>query len=271
MLSKLSWSLARCGAPLLAAFVCACSVDQRTLKLGKGQAGAPSTGGGGNEPAAGGEPGTAGTDSVNGGSSGGSSNVSGAGGSSGASSNGLVNGCADLDVDGVADCQTTFAKNPSFKTDTTNWAAVGSASLVWDSNNALADTPSGCARLSAEGTLDIDGSVLVKAEQCVPLSGQQIVIAYANAFVETGVHSSDLGLAELEVSFFDSEDCTGQRSGYFETPTSPGSGKWTTIHAGGVPGAATKSVAIALAGLKAYRAEKLDICFDNVMLKTKAL
>src|SRR5690349_6177499 len=100
----------------LALCVCACSLDTRQLSGAAGGAGMQSTGG-------------------SGGASGGTPD----GGAGAATSSDLVDGCADLDTDGVADCTVTLVSNASFTSDVSDWAPVGDASLTWDSQNALSD------------------------------------------------------------------------------------------------------------------------------------
>jgi hypothetical protein len=230
----------------------ACSVDHRKLTFGGGAAvGAGGENASPDQPAAG---------AASGQSSGGSTTLP-----------PLVDGCADLDTDGVADCKVTLVKNPSFSSDVTSWTAVGAATLLWDPRNALADSPSGCALLGLQGSSDADGSVLARATQCVATSGKQLFIAYANALVEASAGMRDPSRAELEVSFFDSDDCAGERTGYYDTPPSQSVGEWVTIQAGGVSAVRTRSLAVALAGLKPNRAEKLQICFDNILLKSEPL
>jgi hypothetical protein len=181
----------------------------------------------------------------------------------------LVGGCADLDTDGVPDCSVTLVKNSAFESDVASWEAAAAASLEWNDENALADAPSGCALLSATGKSDIDGSSPFRASQCVAVPANHLVIAYANASVTSGDSADDGSQAQLEISFFDGADCQGAPNGNFFTPPSTASA-WSTIQAGGVSGAATVSALVSLVGLKPYRAETLSVCFDNVMLKTKA-
>ena len=183
----------------------------------------------------------------------------------------LVDGCADLDTDGVADCSVTLVKNAAFKSDIGSWTAVDDSRLAWDAKNALGDTPSGCALLTAEGTTDIDGSALFRASQCLPASAGQLVIAYANAWVAASEEVAAAAHAELEVSYFDAEDCAGKATGYFVTPPNAATGTWVTVQAGGVTGPATTSILVELVGVKPYRTGNLRACFDNVMVKTKAL
>lgn len=182
----------------------------------------------------------------------------------------LVDGCADLDTDGVADCSVTLVKNATFQSDTSDWAGVMGSSLAWDARNALGDGPSGCALLTAQGSTDVDGTALFRASQCVPVTEGQLVIAYANAWVEASA-ADDSARAELQVSYFAAEDCSGTATGYFVTPPSAATGVWVTIQAGGVTGPATRSALVELIGVKPNRAPSLSACFDNVMVKAKSL
>jgi hypothetical protein len=182
----------------------------------------------------------------------------------------LVDGCADLDTDGVADCSVTLVKNATFQSDTGGWTSVAGSSLAWDARNAVGDDPSGCALLTAQGSTDSDGTTLFHALQCVPVTENQLVIAYANAWVEASA-IDDPARAELQVSYFAAEDCSGTATGYFVTPPSAAQETWVTIQAGGVTGAGTQSVSVELVGLKPNRAQSLKACFDNVMVKAKPL
>jgi hypothetical protein len=239
----------------LALGLCACALDDRHLEIApddEGMAGACAV----RESAAGGS-----TPEGAGGSA-----AEGAGGT--AAPTGLVDGCADLDTDGVADCKATLVKNPSFTSDASGWVPLGDDELIWDPKNALEDLPSGSAKLSAHTPRASAPRAI--ASQCVPLSGAQLIIAYANAFVEPAGDAGDPAQAELEVSFFAGADCSGKRDRFFETPPSTVTGEWTTIHAGGLSDATTSSVSIALAGIKSASASELDVYFDNVMLIAKA-
>lgn len=173
---------------------------------------------------------------------------------------GLVDGCADLDTDGAPDCKVTLVMNPTFASDASGWIPIDDADLSWDPKNALSDLPSGSAKLSTT-------ALRSSAVQCVVLEGERLVIAYASAFVEPPIVPSDPNEAELEVSFFGSDDCSGERTSYFRTPPSSRTGAWTTIQAGGISKPTTHSLSIELVGARAPAAAALTAYFDNVMLK----
>jgi hypothetical protein len=185
-----------------------------------------------------------------------------------ASSSDLIDGCADLDGDGVADCEATLVENPTFTRNVRSWKALGDAELSWASKNALDDRPSGSAKLS--DNTPFASAPLSQAIQCVPSAGETLMIAYANAFVDPG-DADESPEAELAVTFFDSDDCSGEAGSYFETPPSSVAGAWTTIQAGGLTSETTRSVSVALVGVKAKAASELTVYFDNVMLKTEPL
>lgn len=218
-----------------------CSVDQRKLELGplSSDGGAPlgsgaSATGGNPEPSD-----TGGSDS---------------GGAP------LVDGCADLDTDGVSDCAVTLLANSTFKVDVSGWAAKPEAALEWARSNALADSPPGSASLTTSATR---GSAI----QCVPLVGQQLVIAYANTFIEQASPAGTQTL--LEVSFFDEPGCFGERYRSFETPPANAAADWLTVHAGALTEPTTQSVELALVAVREPTTTGTVRCyFDNVLLKT---
>ncbi len=162
--------------------------------------------------------------------------------------------------------------------DSVHRSVVRGGSMLVRRRGALALTLGLCACSIDDRQLEAVSAKLkgttarVSASQCVAVGGEQLVIAYASAFVESADPDSDaanLAQAQLEVSFFDSVDCSGTRNGYFETPPSSVAGAWATIQAGGLSSATTSSVLVALVALKAATTAEASAYFDNVMLKAK--
>jgi hypothetical protein len=242
--------LARCAtSSLLLLLLAACSVDDRQLSTGVGGGGgsgseSPVDMGGGDDdapngngaaPADGGEPGA-----------------------------GLVEGCADLDTDGVPDCTTTLVETPTFTEDVGGWVALEGTKLTWDAKNALGDSPSGSAKLTT-------ASPRAGAAQCVPLSGERLVIAYAQALAEPGEDTEGSTSLLVQVSFYGAKDCEGEPLSSFETPPSTEDGVWTTVQAGSVSAKDTRSLSVTLMALRPEGGAGLVVYFDNVMLKTQEL
>jgi hypothetical protein len=222
----------------LALLACACSVDDRRLMPAaedgtvESFGGAASTGGG-DQPDA---------------------------GDVGAAMGGLVKGCADLDTDGVSDCEETLLDNGTFTSDVQSWAPVGATELSWDPKNALSDSPSGSAKLGV-------AAPRASARQCAPLSGKQLVIVWANAFVEA---DADSAKAMLEFTFFDTPDCSGPTGLFVDTPPTHVNNAWAVVQAGQLSPVTTKSVSVDLVGLNGAPDAEFSAYFDNVMLKAKA-
>jgi len=250
-----------------------CSIDDRNLQTsGDAGAGSPSSAGaiyGGSGGAAEAEKG-----GVSGETEGGSQSTAeaGMGGQTEPSGPSIatVGDCADLDENGVADCQETLLANPSFKADVTHWNADAGASLTWDPRDALGAAGSGSALLgAASSAFDAGGSSLVTAGQCVPVSGGQIAIAYANAWVDDGQDST--GTAAVYVDFYDASDCAGTSTSSFSTPQplDASSGRWLTLKAALLTSAATHSARVMLALEKPFVAQSFHARFDNVLFKTQ--
>jgi hypothetical protein len=181
-----------------------------------------------------------------------------------------VGDCADLDEDGVADCQETLLVNPTFKGDVTHWNADAGASLTWDPRDALAAPGSGTALLTAASSaFDAGGSSLTTAGQCVRVTGGQVVVAYANAFVDDD--QDENGKAAVYVDFYDAADCTGKSISSFSTPQplDASTGVWLTLKAALLATPATSSARVMLAIEKPFMAQSFHARFDNVLLKAE--
>lgn len=178
----------------------------------------------------------------------------------------LVEGCPDLDLNGVADCQETLAQNPRFAADASHWSATGDVLIEWSPINALTDEPSGSGRVSVHGALDMDGDVLRAATQCVPVGDAQELDVYASALVKSGQGE---GEASLGIFSFSTDDCSGSPLGLpLDVPT-VGRDIWQTIGAHRALPPMTASVLVRLGVSKPFRSPRFDVYFDNVLLRLK--
>jgi hypothetical protein len=247
-----------------------CSIDDRNLQT-SAEAGSPGSAGAVDGDSAGApEAGNGGFSGANGGGSPSTAEAGTGGQTEPSAPIATVGDCADLDQDGVADCQETLLTNPSFEADVMHWNADAGASLTWDPRDALGASGSGSALLAAASSaFDAGGSSLVTAGQCVPVSGGQIVIAYANAWVDDGQDSS--GKAAVYVDFYDASDCTGVSTSSFSTPQplDASAGNWLTLKAALLTSTATHSARVMLAIEKPFVAQSFHARFDNVLLKTQ--
>jgi hypothetical protein len=185
----------------------------------------------------------------------------------------LVDGCPDLDGNGVGDCQETLLDNGDFKLDVDGWSPDSDADLSWDEQNAAGDAPSGSALLKGTNSAapGASGSVLRFAKRCLPINGSQLVTVYANAFVAGG-QAAD-GHAEVDVYFFDVAACGGTSVTSFSTPQplDATTDKWLTLKAGSVSGPNAQSALVTIALSQPLSAASFSAHFDNVLLKTQTL
>ncbi len=224
-----------------------------------------------------GSAGRAGDTAMGGGRGGGDSGAGDRGGAAGAGVDErppFVDGCADLDRNGVGDCKETLLKNADFETDISDWTAEQDTLLEWNMHDAWGvEGTSGSALVSSVGVLDpnSDNAVLRAASQCVAVGGMQLVTVYANAFVESG--QPDLtGRAQIVVFFFDGDNCTGAFTNSFTTPQpldTDGIDTWLELKAGSVTGLSTKSILVKLGLSRAYKAESFRARFDNLLVKAQ--
>ncbi|HEY2406928.1 MAG TPA: hypothetical protein VGI10_13045 [Polyangiaceae bacterium] len=179
----------------------------------------------------------------------------------------LVDGCADLDTDGVGDCTVTIVMNADFKTNVLGWTPDTETTSVWDAKNALADLPSGSLLATGSGFIDAPGLTLDTVAQCVPLLGKQLLIVYANAFI--AADQDPAGQAAVDVRFFDQDDCAGDFRGTFSTPPSAVVGSWFTVQAGSLAADTTRSASIRLVTQRPLRASSFGVYFDNILAKAQ--
>jgi hypothetical protein len=260
------------GAPTFVALA-GCSLDTRQLRyeLGSGgQAGSaaqPPAHAGANGARAGaapvGDAGAGGTEDEAGGA------PSMPNGSAGAAQVPLVEGCPDLDGNGVGDCDETLLKNSDFKVDVADWNPDTDTTVTWDAANAAGDVASGSALVAstAPASSGAAGSTLRVVRQCLPVTGKQLLLAYANVLVDASQPAA--GHAELDVYFFDVAACAGAYVTTFYTPQplDASTYSWLTLKAGSVSGPNTKSALVTLALSVPLSAASFSARFDNVLVK----
>ncbi len=252
----------------------ACSLDTRALELASSEAGSSSSEGGAlSNPARAGSSnaGGAGSDSNLGDAGAGSSaGGSGAQGGQTNSAQPLIDGCADLNMNQVADCNETLVSNPDMNKNVDVWAPDPDTTIGWDKGNAWGDTPSGSALVASPGVIDANavGSALRAAAQCIPVAGKKLITVYANAFVDSGQDPE--GHAEVDVFFFNQPACAGTSTSGFSTPQplDAATDTWLTLKAGSLSSDSTQSLLVKLAISKPFHADSFRARFDNVLLRS---
>ncbi len=176
----------------------------------------------------------------------------------------VIDGCVDLDENGVADCQETLADNADFKVDTANWSADLDGVIRWTAQNSYGATPSGSAAVAGVGVLEQDGLGQTASKQCVPVpEGSNSLVALASFFIKPGQGE---GLAGVSVFFFEDANCSGSPNG----PLSAARGDtdaWTTLQANGPVPVTAASMLVRLTVTKPFRSASFEVLFDNVLIR----
>jgi hypothetical protein len=171
--------------------------------------------------------------------------------------------CPDLDENGVEDCTETLVENADFSFGIALWKPEPDVIIRSSQEDGSENSPAGSLSVSSVRTFDSEALVEVGASQCIALPGEGEYAFFAQLFL---AEEQESGSARLAALFFESEDCTGEASGSFDTDTVADSGEW--IVTGGVAQAPelSASVSIRLMTVKPFQQETLEVLFDDVLL-----
>jgi hypothetical protein len=208
----------------------------------------------------------AGASSGNGGSAGTHATIGGGGSGGGG---GAVSGnvCPDLDNDSVPDCQESLVQNPSFDADVAGWIKEPSANESWQDQDAEKRKASGSLGVQNINVVDIDGSFMTGAKQCLAVTGGKNYLFYAKAFVASGQAGTPQG--GLNVQFYNSNDCagdplTGRTSNLPDTVDT-----WSVIQMSSQAFSNANSMSVRLVVLKPFNAQPANVLFDDVLVRAE--
>jgi hypothetical protein len=289
-----SFVLTALGALLLPG----CPVDDRTLKpivvsigVGGGAGEASDAGAAGEEAGGAGDSRAGGGNAAEGGESGagtggsaatgGNGGTSGTGGAGATGGSGAVGGggcgdaldgdagcgggppfrCPDVDDNDVPDCDETIADNASFDNDASGWIADVGAKSTWDDTDAHGVAESGALGLSLETVEEQDGTILLGARQCFPVTG-------ATAFyfgVEMSIPDAELR-AGIQLLVYEDPLCSGDWIDIKTSPFTEGAA-WSVARLTYFTPTTAKSVAMRLVAQKPFRASPSEVLFDNALVR----
>jgi hypothetical protein len=245
-----------------------CSLDKRKLQTpnyaawlimgGAGEGGAPG-GADYNPNDDGGDPGT---------EEGGARNHAGSTSSGGADTPepALVDGCPDLDANGVGDCTETLVKNPNFAENVADWSAGDDSFIEWSAQNHFDDLPSGSALVSVRGYTDADGMMQRASSQCVTFETASKLRIFANVFYKSDQGEGGPGLG---LFFFGSSDCSGASLGFPLSVEATSADSWQTLTAERDVPEGSHSALVRLAVTKPLRSMVFKASFDNILTRTE--
>ncbi|HEY1536699.1 MAG TPA: hypothetical protein VGF76_21910 [Polyangiaceae bacterium] len=176
----------------------------------------------------------------------------------------FVDGCPDLDGDGVSDCTETAVKNSTFDADVSSWASESGATIAWNAKDLLDQAGSGSALVTSTGSIDAAGDSFVAANQCIPVSDGQVVDLVANTYIDAGQVT---GRASISLWFFPVADCPGDSSpDVFETSAVFATEKVQTLRGRKAVPAGMLSLRVRLGVIKPFQAETFSVHFDSVLV-----
>jgi len=224
---------------------------------GGGSGGTNAANGGFGGSQAGASTGGAGDVAGNGGTSNG-----GASGGSGGSGGAALGPCADSDHNGVDDCSESLIQNSTFDSNVTPWT-----SGQWNSSNAHAAGTSGSLLvLNDLPTVAAAGFNLKAAEQCIQVTGALTYRIGARVMIPPGQGS---GMGGLNLWIFANDGCEGTFVTSLSPATTQVTGAWTQLAAEFKMPIAARSMVVRLAATRPFAQEKLQVLFDDIVVKQK--
>lgn len=284
------WVPASLASALLWVSASSCTPDERNLGLDlsspKGGEAASYAGAAGSEEFAGAS-GSAGDESALGqaGKSGGAgSGATGSGGASHSNTGGtagdhadeggaenagsagaaFIGPCGDMDGNSVDDCSETLIQNSTFDSNVDHWAAG-----EWNASNGrpAKSKPSGSLLVLNDLPVVADtGFNLEAAEQCLQVTGNLTYEVAARVKIPAGQGG---GLGMINLLIFANDECKGT----FVTGLTPAITQaidtWTVIASEFKMPTAARSMIVRLAASKPLVQPKLQVLFDDILVKQK--
>ena len=195
---------------------------------------------------------------------GGSGGKSGAGGVCGCGGEGSPPRCPDIDGNHVLDCDETLAKNGSFDDDVSNWMNDSGVASSWRDIDSHDGDDSGSLALEIQTVADQDGNVMLGTRQCFSAAGGAVY--YYGVEISVPESAEDYR-AGFQLLIHDSPACSGQPVDKVDSNYIEGS-SWSVAQITYLTPTSTKSIALRLIAIKPFRAEPVNVRFDNVLVRT---
>jgi hypothetical protein len=180
----------------------------------------------------------------------------------------LPDDCADLDRDGVPDCQQSLAQNSTFQADTTAWLADENVTMTWSALDANGHADSGSLKIENAQAASVPGLTIGGASQCLAATNSTYYL-----FAQAAIASAEQigGAAAVNLSFFASADCSGAMLDERASNTAGMTDAWQLLQLQADAPLGARSVSVRLLALKEFDAAPFDVMFDNVLVKTGPL
>lgn len=186
---------------------------------------------------------------------------SGAAGSAGTAFSGP---CGDIDGNGVDDCSETLVLNSRFDSNADHWT-----SGKWDPSNARAAAPSGSLLVLNDSPVVPEvGFRLLAAEQCVQVTGDFEYEVAARVMIPAGQGE---GFGGINLWIFANDGCQGTFVTGLSPATTEITNAWTIVDGKFKMPTAARSMSVRLAATRPFAQPKLQVLFDDVLVKQTSL
>ena len=222
-------------------------------------AGAPTGGNAGTSPASGGVAGSsAGASGGSGGTIGSSGGAAGTSGSAGTFSG----PCGDMDGNAVDDCSETLVQNSRFDNSVEHWT-----SGAWNASNAQPTGQSGSLLVLNDSPVIADtGFKLTAAEQCIQVTGDYRYEVAARVMIPANQGG---GFGGINLLIYANDGCTGTFVTGLSPATTQVTNAWTVVSAQFMMPTAARSMIVRLAATRPFAQPKLQVLFDDILVKQK--
>ena len=170
--------------------------------------------------------------------------------------------CGDIDHDEVDDCSETLVQNSGFDSNVEHWKFG-----EWNPNNAQTKAPSGSLLVVNDSpVLAEDGLRMTAAEQCVQVTGDLEYTVLVRVKIPAGQGG---GYGGINLWIFANDECKGT----FVTGLTPSATQaidtWTVVGTQFKMPTAARSMVVRLAASRPFAQPKLQVLFDDILVKQK--
>jgi hypothetical protein len=171
--------------------------------------------------------------------------------------------CGDIDDNAVDDCSETLAQNSRFDSNVEHWA-LGE----WNGSNAQTKGSSGSLSVLNDSPVIAEaGFKLLAAEQCVQVTGDLEYEVAARVLIPAG---QGAGFGGINLWIFANDGCQGTFVTALTSTTTAVTNVWTTVGSHFKMPTAARSMSLRLSSIRPFAQPKLQVLFDDVLLKQKS-
>ncbi|MDX2020915.1 MAG: hypothetical protein SF187_11805 [Deltaproteobacteria bacterium] len=173
-------------------------------------------------------------------------------------------GAADIDANGVLDCEETSVINGEFAADVAAWNLDVGGTKQFFAADGLESATSGSMLVANANIADVAGSSLAGVNQCVSIVPGANYLLMSQILIPV---NQSPGFAANSVFFYGTPNCTGGVLNVFTSQAVTVTNSWTKLISRPTAPAGSQSALLRLVVGKSFRQPSLQALFDNVLLR----